>query len=164
MNILTILGSRIDMAAHDNDAAAHAYEALTYHDTIELVKKYIDAHPGTVMISVSDHETGGLTLSRQLSSDYPEYKWNPEVVARVRNSTEVLASAILAAPLSDRAEYVRNVVLALQLGVEDFTEEDVAYLSNGSRNSYQVMWYLGELVNRRALLGWATHGHTGVCL
>lgn len=47
---------------------------MAYHETIDLVKKYVDKHPGTVMISVSDHETGGLSLARQVS-DLPQYLW-----------------------------------------------------------------------------------------
>ena len=58
-----------------NDPATHVHEILAYHDTIALVKKYVDEHPGTVMISVSDHETGGLSLARQVSPDGPEFLW-----------------------------------------------------------------------------------------
>ena len=35
------------------------------------------------MVSVSDHETGGLTLARQISDDYPEYFWKPEVLHKI---------------------------------------------------------------------------------
>ncbi|KAG5458059.1 MAG: alkaline-phosphatase-like protein [Olpidium bornovanus] len=70
-----IEGSRIDMAAHSNDPAAHVHDILQYQETIAFVKSWVDDHPGTVMISVSDHETGGLTLARQVSSAYPEYLW-----------------------------------------------------------------------------------------
>jgi alkaline phosphatase len=48
---------------------------LAYQKTIELVKKYVDEHPDTIMISTSDHETGGLALARQETSAFPEYLW-----------------------------------------------------------------------------------------
>jgi alkaline phosphatase len=47
---------------------------LAYYDAIALVKKYVDEHPGTVMISVSDHETGGLALARKVGEE-SEYAW-----------------------------------------------------------------------------------------
>lgn len=160
--MMLVEGSRIDMAAHANDAAAHAHEILAYQQTIALVKDYVEQHPGTVMISTSDHETGGLALGRQLTTDYPVYAWFPEVVARVRNSTYTLAKTILNAPKRDRKLLIEQVVLPVLMGIEDFRMEDVDYLASSNRNDMDIMNYLGEMVNRRALLSWSSHGHTAV--
>jgi alkaline phosphatase len=51
------------------------HEILEYQQTAELVKAFVRNNPDTVMISTSDHETGGLTVGRQVGEDYPEYKW-----------------------------------------------------------------------------------------
>lgn len=75
---LMIEGSRIDMAAHTNDPAAHVHDILEYHHTVQLVKNFVDENPNTVVISTSDHETGGFTAGRQIGDDYPEYKWYVE--------------------------------------------------------------------------------------
>jgi alkaline phosphatase len=72
---LLIEGSRIDMAGHTNDPATHVQEILAYQKTVEVVKKFVDENPSTVMISVSDHETGGLSVAHQLGPEYPEYRW-----------------------------------------------------------------------------------------
>ncbi len=72
---IMIEGSRIDMAAHSQDAATHVREILAYQETIAYVKEFVEAHPDTVMISVSDHETGGISVARQVGSAYPEYRW-----------------------------------------------------------------------------------------
>ena len=72
---LMIEGSRIDMAGHTNDPATHVQEILAYQKTVEVVKKFVEENPSTVMISVSDHETGGLSVARQVGAQYPEYKW-----------------------------------------------------------------------------------------
>lgn len=72
---LMIEGSRIDMAAHNNDPAAHVHDILAYQDTVALVKKFVEENPNTVVISTSDHETGGFTIGRQIGDDYPQYKW-----------------------------------------------------------------------------------------
>lgn len=73
--LLVIEGSRIDMAAHGNDPVAHVHEILAYQDAISQVIKFVDNNPSTVMISVSDHETGGISVGHQLGSTYPTYEW-----------------------------------------------------------------------------------------
>ena len=92
---LMVEGSRIDMASHSyglerwfgiscmltcgfdysNDPATHFYDIWEYQQTINAVLKFIEDHPDTVLISTSDHETGGLTIGRQVTDEYPEYKW-----------------------------------------------------------------------------------------
>lgn len=37
--------------------------------------KFVDENPGTILISTSDHETGGMTVGRQITESYPEYEW-----------------------------------------------------------------------------------------
>ncbi|GET03725.1 alkaline phosphatase-like protein [Rhizophagus clarus] len=115
-----------NMAAHSNDAAAHVHDILAYHETIDLVKKYVDEHPGTVMISVSDHETGGFSLARQVSNQ-PQYLWYPEYVSRI----------------------------------EDLDDYDVNWLGE-NRTQLEYEYYLVNITNFKAQLGWATHGHSAV--
>jgi len=68
------------MAAHNNDPIGHLSDILAYYETVQYVKQWVDDENDlegipTVLVSVSDHETGGLTLGRQLSEVYPEYLW-----------------------------------------------------------------------------------------
>lgn len=76
---LMLEGARIDHTAHQNDPAAHVGDILAYHQTVQYVTKWVkeqnEKGVRTVMISVSDHETGGLALGRQLTPAYPEYAW-----------------------------------------------------------------------------------------
>jgi alkaline phosphatase len=61
---LMVEGSRIDMAAHSNDPGTHAREILSYHNTVAVVRDFVNAHPDTIMVSTSDHETGVCSLDR----------------------------------------------------------------------------------------------------
>ncbi|CAM0139378.1 unnamed protein product [Umbelopsis sp. WA50703] len=161
---LMIEGSRIDMAAHSNDASAHLHEIFAYHDAVDMVKRFVDENPGTILISTSDHETGGFSLARQVSKAYPEYLWYPDVITRVKNSTIVLAQAITALKGTADAEMkdiVTNAVLKEGLGIEDPTDEELAFLLSSTSNS-ELDHYLADMVSIRAQLGWATHGHSGV--
>ncbi|GAN08098.1 alkaline phosphatase [Mucor ambiguus] len=163
---MMIEGSRIDMAAHNNDPAAHFHDILEYHRTAEIVKKFVDENPNTVVISTSDHETGGFTAGRQVGEDYPEYKWNPEVVHRVRNSSEVLANA-WAASVNDAhsQNYLKKILIQSGLGIEDATPEEIEKITHWKstgKTVEELSWYFSDMVSRRALLGWSTHGHTAV--
>lgn len=52
---------------------------LAYQQTVAYVRKWVEeqneAGTPTMLVSVSDHETGGLALGRQLGEEYPEYLW-----------------------------------------------------------------------------------------
>ena len=61
--------------ADSNDPAAHFHDIYEYHQTAQSVIDYVNAHPDTVDVSTSDHETGGFTVGCQIGDAYPEYKW-----------------------------------------------------------------------------------------
>ncbi|ORZ11543.1 alkaline-phosphatase-like protein [Absidia repens] len=153
---LMIEGSRIDMAAHSNDPAAHVHEILAYQQTVALVKDFVNAHPETVLISTSDHETGGLTVGRQVNDTYPEYKWNPEVISHVKNSSEVLADMWQRQSETPNVDYLKQTILAEGLGVTDPTKEELdrvmAWHASGKTPAV-LATYLSDIVSRRALIG-----------
>ncbi|PWN30491.1 alkaline phosphatase-like protein [Jaminaea rosea] len=97
--MLMIEGSQIDLCQHENDAACMVREAVAYQEAAALVKEYVDelnkqGRP-TLLISTSDHETGGLTLGRQLTEDYPEYAYYPERLSGVKASAGTLSARLL---------------------------------------------------------------------
>ncbi|KAJ1967120.1 vacuolar alkaline phosphatase [Dispira parvispora] len=157
---LMIEGSRIDMAAHSNDPAAHVRDVDAYWQAVERVVQYIEDHPDTVMISVSDHETGGLTLGRQLNSTYPDYLWHPSVLQPVQRSMEQITLDLLNLSSRDRTRFVKKSVLNW-MGVKDATQDEVQRLVDVT-DYYELLEHLTEMLSRRALVGWTTHGHTGV--
>lgn len=66
---LMIEGSRIDHAGHHNDAAAQVHEVLAYDEAFASVLDFIkNEDTQTVMVSTSDHETGGLATARRMHS------------------------------------------------------------------------------------------------
>jgi alkaline phosphatase len=63
---LMIEGSRIDHAGHANDPVAQVHEVLAYDKAFSTVLEFLDDGdvPG-VVVSTSDHETGGLATARR---------------------------------------------------------------------------------------------------
>ncbi|KAI9299918.1 alkaline-phosphatase-like protein [Cunninghamella echinulata] len=164
---LMIEGSRIDMAGHANDPAAHVHDTLEYERTIALVKEYVEKHPGTIMISTSDHETGGLSLGRSVGEKYPEYKWNPEVLTKVKNSSEVVADLWRKADKNEIAttDYLKENIISNYLGVNDISKEEIDRFMSAKtkKKSLKILaTYFSEVVSRRAMIGWTGRGHSGV--
>ncbi|KAG0223555.1 hypothetical protein BGW42_005815, partial [Actinomortierella wolfii] len=162
---LMIEGSRIDMAAHNNDPAAHVHEILQYHKVVQTVRDFVYMNPDTVMISTSDHETGGFTLGLQPDPHtYPDYMWRPEAIARSKRSTEVLIRELFefGGSTKERRQFVKQSILAEGLGVTDPTEEEIDYIMSPENPPMEVLQYMGHIVSKRANLGWTTQGHTGV--
>ncbi|KAK9763495.1 vacuolar alkaline phosphatase [Basidiobolus ranarum] len=157
---MMVEGSRIDMGAHNNDPIGHLHDILAYQDTIATVKKFVDANPDTVMISVSDHETGGFTVGRQVTTTYPEYIWYPEVIAKCKSSTSALGKLIADYKGEGKEEFIINI-LKEKLSIVDPTKEDIEYLV-AENSPYDYAYRLSNMVSIRAQLGWTTHGHTGV--
>lgn len=160
---IMIEGSRIDHAAHANDAAAHFQDIMEYQATVALVQQFIAENPNTVMVSVSDHECGGLTLGVN-----PDYLWEPQVLDPVTNSTGVLSASLktFTGTPEELAEYTTHVV-TVNLGITDATADEMAQInelvaSPNSTAQQSLTYVLSGMVNVRAKLGWTTHGHTAV--
>lgn len=60
---LLVEGGRIDHAAHEFDAAGVAAEARDLDQAFEVVRKYQQDHPGTLVVLTADHATGGLGIN-----------------------------------------------------------------------------------------------------
>jgi alkaline phosphatase len=84
---LMIEGSRIDHAGHGNDPAAQVHEVLAYDKTFSTVVKYLEgSETEGVVVSTSDHETGGLAVARRrVSCPY----LIEETADKVRNSPNI---------------------------------------------------------------------------
>jgi len=173
---LMIEGSRIDMAAHGNDPAAHANDILAYYKTVEIVKKFVDENPNTLLVSVSDHETGGLALGYQPTKVYPKYIWYPEVISNVQKSTNQVALEIEEILKSGKNDSGReedddnNIIYDLatniiyeKMGIDDITEEELKFIveSDVGRETMELANYLAKMISHRAKIAWTTHGHSG---
>ncbi|KAB8258978.1 alkaline-phosphatase-like protein [Aspergillus pseudonomiae] len=163
---ILIEGSRIDHAGHGNDPAAQVHEVLAYDRAFAAVLEFLeqDSTPG-VVVSTSDHETGGLAAARQLHDDYPEYKWLPGVLANASHSSE-FAGAALKEYLSKNTDaksqrkFAREL-LEKSLGVGDATDEEIDHLLD-PKLPYKVDYVFADIISRRAQIGWSTHGHSSV--
>lgn len=151
---LMVEGSRIDHAAHGNDAAAHLRDLLAFDDAVAEALAFAARDGRTLVVATSDHETGGLTLGRNLGGR-GVYAWYPEVLAAVKSSHGPMINALLEGrpPAEVLAEYA---------GITDLDDAEVASFEAAKGNGALLNGVLAEAVARRAVLGWTTGGHTAV--
>lgn len=141
---IMIEASRIDHSSHAHDGAAHLHDVLEYNRVVDLVKSWIDEHPDTVMMSVADHETGGLTLPS---------RWDPRPLAGANHSVDYLQSAMEAYTGDSAADYAAD--LAQAYGISNADSAALAQSENFAQD-------LADLLNAQSGLAWSTGGHTGV--
>lgn len=157
---LMIEGSRIDHAGHNNDPAAQVREVLAYDKAFEAVLKFADqSDVETIIVSTSDHETGGLATAKQIGSAYPEYLWYPEVLDNAKHSGEHLSRVLQEYKGKDVKDFVRTEIFEKSLGFKNFTDAEVERVVKNKKNAHYI---LNELVSLRSETGWSTHGHSAV--
>lgn len=175
---IMIEGARIDHAAHNNDPIGHIHDILAYNEMVQAVVEWVDDNaannphePETVVLSVADHECGGLTLGLQRSEDEEAwYGWRPDVLLNATHSTEFLAAQTAkwasAANRTDAelAAYIKDEVAVKGLGIEDVQEGEISRAVELTKLKDQIPYtvWLSSIVNWRAHLGWSTTGHSGV--
>ncbi|KAL6449518.1 PHO8 Repressible alkaline phosphatase [Candida maltosa Xu316] len=157
---LLIEGSRIDHAGHHNDPAAQVREVLAYDEAFAKVIKFIDSSDvETVAISTSDHETGGLVVARQVAESYP-------VLLNSTHSGDYLAHKIADFKHKDDksklTKFIQNEILEKNLGISDFTSQDVEAIISKVNDPANLLYVLNNIVSIRAQIGWTTHGHSAV--
>ncbi|KAF7549122.1 hypothetical protein G7Z17_g6605 [Cylindrodendrum hubeiense] len=165
---IMIEGSRIDHAAHYNDPAAQVHEVIEYDKTFQVVLDFIaQSKTETVLVSTSDHETGGLDTAIQIPGHDPVYNWYPKVLANATASAEWLAwklrAHVASSDFSGNKDKLRtwiNEELVIPgLGISDATDAELTRIVDNLSDSLHAF---ADMISLRAHIGWSTHGHTAV--
>jgi alkaline phosphatase len=165
---LMIEGSRIDHAGHGNDPAAQVHEVLAHDEAFASVLDFLeDDDTEGVLVSTSDHETGGLATARQLHEAYPEYRWFPEILANATHSGEWLSrewheyldTTTLSTTQKDKTAKLTDLISS-GLGITDYTDEELDKLLGAATPTWPASYVFADMVSRRAQVGWSTHGHS----
>jgi alkaline phosphatase len=159
---LVVEGSRIDVAAHSNDSPAHYHEIIAYQKAVKVAIEFVKKNPNTLLISVSDHETGGLTLGLQHPhEDYPDYLWNPSSIWKVSHSSLNLSQKMCRVKTEELEKYLRTKLFPEELGIPKPEQDEINALLEAEIPLAREL-ILNKIINRRARIGWTTHGHSGV--
>jgi alkaline phosphatase len=161
---LMVEGSRIDHAGHANDAAGHLHDILAFNEAVTTALDAAKRDENTLVVVVSDHETGGLTLGRNRNGE-GVYAWHPDRLAGVEASSAAIADSVraLRASGADSAAVARRVARTVRrlTGVPEVSSERLRRLM-ATEGQYALGKAVSPIVNRHALVGWTSHAHTAV--
>jgi len=155
---LMVEGGRIDHAGHANDPAAHAADILAYDDAVRVALDFATKHPDTLVVSVADHETGGMSLGRNVKG-VAQYSWKPDELKKASHSIEWMVEEW---KISGEAE----LIIREATGIETFSADETAQLAAlpaikvEKDRVKRFSTIVSELVSTRALIGWTSSGHT----
>lgn len=165
---LLIEGLRIDHAGHQNDPAAQVREVLAYDDAFAEVIDFVNhSDTETVVILTLDHETGGLVTARQVTKEYPNYAWYPQVLVDAQKLGEYVAQVLLEALGSHHGEFDAAAANAVRrhiqqhLGIDDLTKAEIKEIER-TLNLGELVYVVNNIVSVRLETGWTTHGHLAV--
>lgn len=151
--VLMVEGGRIDHAGHANDFPTMLRETLEFDEAVRVALDFAKKDGRTSVVVTADHETGGLSLSRDNI-----YELNIELWDRQNRSSEAIAARLKAAKT---AEDVRAIV-ADNTWIRDLSDEEAAFILRGDGSSYGREGAYNAVVSKRLLIGWSGHGHSGV--
>ncbi|NNF57213.1 MAG: alkaline phosphatase [Rhodothermaceae bacterium] len=150
--LLMIEGARIDHAAHGNDLAGHVHDILAYDAAVQGALDFAEANGQTLVVSVADHETGGMTLGRD-----GVYAWDPAVLRTARASREAMRARISAG--DDVLAVVREGTAVDSLNADEAAALRAAHAAGDSPALDRA---ISAVLSARAGIGWTTTGHTAV--
>ncbi|MFD0676619.1 MULTISPECIES: alkaline phosphatase [unclassified Paenibacillus] len=151
--VMMIEGGRIDHASHANDFPTAVQEALDFDAAVKVAMDFAKKDGNTSVVITADHETGGLSLSRDNI-----YELNIDLWGKQKKSSEFINAALAKAKT---VEEVRAIV-AENTWITDLSDEEAEFIIKGDGSSYKQEGAYNAVVSKRLLVGWAGHGHSAV--
>jgi len=151
---LMVEGSQIDWSGHANDIAGVVNEMDDFHQAIQAAIAFAEKDGDTLVIVTADHETGGLSIGRNLEKK-SVYAYNVAPIKGLEQSLPAYQKEILA---------TRNNRAFLQhSGIELTDDEQKQWKEISKKLEKEAVWqWLVGVMSRATLTGWTTNGHTGV--
>nr|WP_028546008.1 alkaline phosphatase [Paenibacillus taiwanensis] len=150
---MMVEGGRIDHAGHANDFASVIQEMLDFDAAVKVALDYAKKDGNTSVVITADHETGGLSLSRDDIYELNVNAWNKQKI-----SSEQLGPKLKA--VKTTAE-IKQLV-EKYTGYNDLTEEEAQFIIDGDKSSYAQEGAFNAVMSKRYLVGWSGHGHSAV--
>ncbi len=150
---IMIEGGRIDHAGHANDLPTLVQEALDFDAAFKVAIDFAKKNGNTSVVVTADHETGGLSLSRDNI-----YEVNIDLWDKQKHSSEYLISAL------DAAKTVADIkkIVSDNTWITDLTDEEAQLIFEGDGSSYKREGGYNAVISKRLLIGWSGHGHSAV--
>ncbi|MGH4124429.1 MAG: alkaline phosphatase [Clostridium sp.] len=150
---LMVEGSQIDWAGHANDPTQIVSEIVAYDKAVKSALDFAKKDGNTVVISASDHSTGGGTLGmvglgEDIKKSYSSVTFEDTVMKLTKASA---SSGLIESDLKGKDENTIKASIKKYFSFEDLTKEEIVEIQDGK---------LKSVVNKRFGIGWTTNNHT----
>lgn len=177
--LLQVESARVDHAAHANDAAAMLWEQLAFDEAIEVVLRYTERHPETLVVMTSDHGNSNPGLVG-MGKEYTESARCFDRLARINSSFYAVSPR-----LGGEAEYsmqqpagkVTGAVPTVERVQElaryhfgfEFTPDEVDVLRKAGSGTRKLCvnkqldamaGLMGQVIGNHTGIGWTGSTHT----
>lgn len=153
---LIIEGSKIDWASHANDPIGIISDTLAYDDAVKVALDFAKQVGSTVVISVTDHGNGGMTIGNKATDDDYDKRTLAEFIEPLKKATRT-GEGVEKLFNSDKSNIAE--IMAEYYGITDLTEEEIEEIKNTESGS--MNYTVGPMISKRSNIGWTTNGHTG---
>lgn len=153
---LMVEGSKVDWAAHANDPIGIISDVLAFDQAVDTALKFAKSNKETVVISVTDHGNGGLTIGN--TSTTGSYDKEPLSTFITPLKRAKLTGEGIESKLNTNRSNVKEV-MSQYFGITDLTDEEVKTIREAEPGS--MNYAVGPIISKRAGIGWTTGGHTG---
>lgn len=162
--LLQVEGGRVDHAAHNNDAAALLWEQLAFDEAIEVVLRFAERHPETLIVITADHGNGNPAIGgkwAQLSGESNGFR----VLARAKSSFDQILARLGGRDTTPvTIQEITREALGSALTKDELDAVCAAMASKKglSLNSRldKPVGILGQAVGNHTGIGWVSTDHT----
>jgi alkaline phosphatase len=156
---LFVEGSKTDWAAHANDPAGVVSEVFAFDAAVNAALDFAKKDKNTMVVVVSDHGTGGLSIGTVEDKNYSMTDDDSVVgpMRKTKKSAEGLDVLLRGEPDPERIK----AVMAKEWGITDLTEAELKAIVDVVTAKKPTMAVTVPMLSKRARLGWTTGGHTG---
>lgn len=170
--LLQVEGARVDHAAHANDAAGLLWDQIAFDDAIEVVLKFAEKDPNTLVVITSDHGNSNPGL-RGCGKEYRDTNAYFDRLLKIESSFSGIAGR-----MGTKSEYsmhanpelvpkptppAERVVEAMQKYFAITPAKDEVELIRRAVGGAKGMMLNRDLDKFDGVLGGVVGNHTGVC-
>lgn len=150
---LFVEGSKVDWAAHANDTIGIISEILAFDEAVQKALDFAKVDGHTMVIAVTDHGNSGITMGNTNTTKTYASMPVSAFIDPLKKAKMTLEGA-----LSRLKQNQSNMIeVAALYGLTDLSKEERTTLT-ASRNVSKEM---GQMLAKRANIGFTTGGHTG---
>jgi len=150
---LMVEGSQIDWAGHDNDSTQIVSEIEAYDKAVKSALDFAKKDGNTVVVSASDHSTGGGTLGmvglgEDIGKSYSSVTFEDTVTKLTKAKA---SSGLIGDDLKGKDKNTIKIAVKKYFSFNDLTKEEIIEIQAGN---------LKSVINKRVGIAWTSNNHT----